>query len=135
MKKTLMILFTVAIASVSLNAQEAKQPPPKKTPEQRAEMMTARMTKSLELNADQQKKIKEFILKREQDREVMEGKIKANREEMEKKTDEEFKKILNSEQFQKFEKKKEEMKKKREEKHNSEADDDGMPPPPPAPEK
>lgn len=132
-----MILFTVAIVSVNAKAQEAKQSPVKKTPEQRAEQITARMTKSLELNADQQKKIKELILKREQDREAMEVKIKANRELIEKQTDEEFKKILNSEQFQKFQKKKEEMKKKREEKHDHHNEDDDLspPPPPPAPEK
>ena len=112
MKKIFLILFTVAIASVNALAQEpAKAKQPKKTPEERAENMTKRLTKELDLTADQQVKAKAIILKREQERE----KIEKSAREGHAKVKEEFKAFLTSEQFQKFEQKEAEMKKKREE--------------------
>ena len=69
MKKIILILFAVAIASVNGVAQEAtKTPPPRKTPAERAENMTKRLTIDLNLNEDQQVKVKAIILKREEDR-------------------------------------------------------------------
>ncbi|MCX6295787.1 MAG: hypothetical protein NTX97_06930, partial [Bacteroidetes bacterium] len=66
MKKIILILFTVVIASVKGMAQEPpKKNAPLKTPEERAENMTKRMTKELSLTADQQVKTKAIILKRE----------------------------------------------------------------------
>lgn len=113
MIKRLLILITVAIASVNGFSQE---PSPKneatKTPAQRAENQTNRLTKELGLNAEQQAKAKAILLKREQDKENLQ---KATREGFEK-TKSEFKSFLNSEQFQKFEKKEMEMRKKRDEK-------------------
>lgn len=112
MKKTIFILFAVAIASVNSLAQEpVKEKTPKKTPEERAENMTKRMTKELNLNADQQVKAKAIILKRELERE----KITQEMKERHGKAKEEFKAFLSPEQFQKFEQKEAEMKKKREE--------------------
>ena len=68
MKNIILILFTVAIASVNALAQEPAKPrPPKKSPEERAENITKRMTKELNLNADQEVKAKSIILKRELD--------------------------------------------------------------------
>jgi periplasmic protein CpxP/Spy len=133
MKKAVMILFAVAVAAVT-KAQETNQSPPKKTPEERATNMTAHMTKALSLNAEQQQKVKELILKREKEREEMMARTKGSREEIERKMEADLQKVLSPEQFEKFKKKKEEMKKHREEKRTNPEEDD-LPPPPPAPEK
>lgn len=131
MKNIILILFTVAIASVNALAQEpAKERAPKKTPEERAEHMTKRLTKELNLNADQQVKAKSIILKRELERE----KITKDVKEAHGKTKEEFKAFLSPEQFQKFEKKEAEMKKKREEKRKQSPPPTKDAPAPPAPE-
>ena len=123
MKKLMIILFTVAIASVNGFSQG---PPPKnaaaKTPEQRAENQTKRLTKELGLTAEQQVKAKAIILQREEAKENLQ---KATREGHEK-TKSAFKAFLTPEQFQKFEKKEEEMKKNREERRKQ------SPPPPKA---
>lgn len=112
MNRIILILFTVAIASVNSLAQEpVKSNPPKKTPEERAENMTKCLTKELNLSADQQVKAKSVILKRELERE----KITKDAKEAHGKVKEEFKSFLTPEQFQKFEQKEAEMKKKREE--------------------
>lgn len=131
MKNIFLILFAVTIASVNVLGQEPTKPnPPKKTPEERAENMTKRLTKELNLNAEQQTKTKAIILKRELERE----KIQRSAKEGHEKVKEEFKAFLTPEQFQKFEKKEAEMKKKREERRmkSSPAIDDA--PQPPAPE-
>lgn len=132
MKKMMMILFIAAMTAVNVNAQEKKQDAPKKTPEERAELMTQRMTKELALSADQQVKIKELILKREKQKQEGMEKRKAEMEKIEA----QFKTILTSEQYQKFEKKKEEMKAKRQEQRSQKGNrNDGPPPTPPAPEQ
>ena len=123
MKRIILILFTVAIASVNALAQgPERSSPPKKTPEERAENMTKRLTKELNLSVDQQGKVKSIILKREQDRE----KIAKEMKEAPVKVKEELKVVLSPEQFQKFEAKEAEMKKNREERRKKS--------PPPAPE-
>lgn len=136
MKKILMILFAVTIGAATANAQEKRQsPPPKKTPEERAANMTAHMTKSLALNPEQQKRVKELILKREKEREELMDKAKNSREEMEKQMEADLQKILSPEQFEKFKKKREEMKNKRNDKDMHPEEGDLLPPPPPpAPE-
>ncbi len=122
-KKIILILFAVATASVNSLAQESvKSDPPKKTPEERAENMTKRLTKELALNPEQQIKTKAIILKREQDRAKMTKEMRENH----MKIKQEFKSFLSEEQFQKFEEKEAEMKKKREERR--------MKSPPPSPE-
>ncbi len=129
MRKLMMILFIVSIAAVNMNAQNEKQPPPKKTPEERADNMSKRMAKELALTADQQAKVKDVILKRERDREDGEAKRKAEMD----KVDAEFKTILTPDQYQKFEQKKEEMKQKRAQKRMAPAPpaNDNPPPAPP----
>ena len=113
MKKMILILFAAAIASVNCLAQEPpKEKAPKKTPEERAEHMTQRLTKELALSPEQQVKAKAVILKREQDRDKLQNEVKEGHE----KVKAEFKEFLTSEQFQKFEAKNEEMRKKRQEK-------------------
>jgi hypothetical protein len=148
MKKVIMISLAVTIATAATFAQEKKQPPApaapkaqpapqKKTPEERAEQITRHMTKTLALNPDQQTKIKELIIKREKEREAIQANMKAKREEMEKQRDEDFQKILNSEQFEKFKRNNEEMKKKRIEKRMEKRMPPDMegPPAPPMEEK
>jgi len=125
MKKLIMILFVVALGAMNASAQDdnAQLPPQKKTPEQRANNMTKRMTKELALTTDQQAKINALILKREKQREED---MKARKVQMQQ-MDAEFKAILNADQYQKFEQKKEEMRKKRQEKRMH----PGTPPPAP----
>ncbi|CAN5499940.1 hypothetical protein BH10BAC1_BH10BAC1_13360 [soil metagenome] len=121
MKKLFIILFTVAIASVNSMAQEpVKQKQSQKSPAERAENMTKRLTKELNLTADQQIKAKAIILKREQDRDNNVQKAKGAHA----KTKAEFKTFLSEEQFKKYEEKEAEMKKKREERRKQ-----GPPPP------
>ena len=130
MKSIILILFTVAIASVNALAQEpTKSRPPKKTPEERAENMTKRLSKELNLNAEQETKTKAIILKRELERE----KIQKSAKEGHEKSKEEFKAFLTPEQFQKFEAKESEMKKKREERRMKSPPPAKDVPQPPAP--
>jgi hypothetical protein len=126
MKRLILILLTVATATVNGWGQEPPPPGngPKKTPAERAENMTKRLTKELGLNPEQQVKTKAIILKREQEREKMIKETKENRD----KINEEFKTFLTADQFQKLKAREEEMKKKREERQKN------QPPPPPAPE-
>jgi Spy/CpxP family protein refolding chaperone len=136
MKKLIMILFAVATGTANINAQEPVQPPPpKKTPEQRAEMVTKNMTKNLDLKPEQQEKIKAIIIKREKEREALKENMKGRHEVMEKQLEEDFQKILSPEQFEKFKKRREEMKKKRMEKGMTPVPEGEMPPPPPGEEK
>lgn len=115
MKNIILILFTVAIASVNALAQESiKSKPAKKTPEERAENMTKRLSKELNLNPEQELKTKAIILKRELERERITKDVKQAHS----KAKEEFKSFLTPEQFQKFEKKEAEMKQKREERRS-----------------
>ena len=114
MKKTILMLFTVAIASVNMMAQEPQDGnAPKRTPEERAAKMTERMTKELVLTPDQQTKMKALILKHEQDREARMQEEKAR---MDKK-DTEIKAILTPEQYLKFQQKKNEMRQNHQKKH------------------
>lgn len=133
MKKILLMMFAATMVSASILAQEPPPQDPKgKTPEERAENMSSRLSRELALSADQKDKVKAVILKREI---ALEKANEARKAEMEK-VDEEFKKILNSEQYKKFETKKEEIKKKRSEQRmkqgpgNGNPPKDGNPPPP-----
>jgi protein CpxP len=112
MKKLILILFAVAIASANMFAQEAEtKEQAKKTPEERATNTVRRMTKDFSLTAEQQAKVKVLILKMEQDREA---EMNAKKE-IKAKMDAEMKMILNSEQFEKFINIEQKMKAKREE--------------------
>ena len=128
-------MFAVTMTIMSVTSQEAKQqPPPRKTPEERAEAVSNRMTKALELNAEQKQKIKELILKTEKERREVQDKAKGTREKMEAEMETDLQKILTPAQFEKFKKRKEENKKRQNEKRQSspgEHDDDLLPPPPP----
>lgn len=112
MKKMIVTMFAALIGTASLLAQEPPlSDPPKKSPQERAEQMTKRITKELGLTADQQVKVKEIVLKRELKRDEN---MKKRKEEMEK-VEAELKTIFTAEQYKKFTEKKEEIKKKRQE--------------------
>ena len=123
MKRIVSLLFAVAIASTNLLAQGPlveKGLRPQKSPEERAELITKRMTKELSLNSDQEAKIKGITLKRIQERDAMMKERKKNRDE----ADNEIKSILTPDQYKTFLQNKDEMRKKREKRKM-------QPPPPP----
>jgi Spy/CpxP family protein refolding chaperone len=136
MKKLMMILFTATMTAVNAMAQEApKTPPPHKTPEERAANITARMTKSLALNPDQQQKVKAMILQREQEKDELREKAKGSHEKMQAAIEGDLKNILTPEQFEKFKKNRDEAEKKRAERKSKPAPDGHAAPPPPPAEK
>lgn len=115
MKKSFLILFTIAIASVNLFAQQSHNGNnPKRTPEERANLMIKKMTQELVLTPDQQTKMKALVLKREQEREARMKEEKARME----KIDADIKAILTPEQYQKFQQRKSEMKENHQKKHS-----------------
>jgi periplasmic protein CpxP/Spy len=131
MKKIIMTMFAVTMTIMSVTSQEAKQqPPPRKTPEERAEAISNRMTKALELNADQQQKVKELILKKEKERKELQDKAKGTREKMEAEMETDLQKILTPAQFEKFKKRKEENKKRQSEKRPERSGKEEAPIPP-----
>lgn len=118
MKKIILISFVVAIASVNGNAQEQKVP--RKTPEQRTERITVKLNEELALNDAQKVKVKEVILKQEQQREELFKQLESSREvfkEANKKnmqtTENELKTVLTPEQMGKLKQLREDMKQKR----------------------
>ncbi|MFL5765393.1 MAG: hypothetical protein ACJ77K_15720 [Bacteroidia bacterium] len=135
MKKIIFILFAVAIASVNSMAQEPGRAQGK-TPEERAENITKRLTKELDLSPEQQAKTKALILKQEQDRVKLQEQLKADREKMQAqmKQDHEqmkaqFQTLLSSDQFKKFEAKEKEMKEKQEARKDDRMKKTGAPKP------
>ena len=107
MKKKFLTLFAAAIVSANISAQESQAANvPKKSPEEKAEKMTARLTTELALTPAQQTKVKALILQHEQARA---GEMKDNTAEREK-FDADIKTILTPEQYQTLEQKREEMK-------------------------
>ncbi len=126
MKKIIFGLFTLAIATV--NAQEKATPvmpptPAAQTPapaqvspmqrqqaggvtaEDRTEKMITRMTQELTLTPEQQPKVKQLILKREQDKDANRKKMDVVREENKKileSFDTDLKKLLTPEQTTKM---------------------------------
>lgn len=122
MKKTIIISFLVAIAMVKGSRAQEKKPAPK-TPEQRTEKMVSKLNEVLVLNADQKVKVKDVIMKREQQRAEINKKFEKAKEEFKeanqknmKITKEELEKILTPEQVEKLKKHKEEIKQKHKDK-------------------
>lgn len=91
------MLLIVAISTVSFG-QKGKE----FDPEKKAEMLTEKMTKKLELNEDQQKAVYAANLKMIQEKEEIHEQMKANR----KAHMEAMSKVLTKEQLEKIEKKK-----------------------------
>jgi hypothetical protein len=122
MKKVLIAMFT--IASLTAMAQEGPERGPRDgkdqlTPEQMATLQTKKMTLALDLSSAQQKQIQEFNLKnaklRKEQKEAMRGKRKdlsteeryalhTKRLDHQIAQKEKMKKILNEDQFSKWEK-------------------------------
>lgn len=120
MKKSILVLFTVAIAAVNMNAQDQK---PHKTPEQKAEQRANKLNDLLALNADQKEKVKGVILEHEKEHEAIRSKHEKNREAFRAEnkknkdaTDADLKKILTPEQYEKLQKHKAEVEQKHKEK-------------------
>lgn len=121
MKKIILMLAVVASASVSLFAQESKQPT--KSPEERTEKIIGKMKGDLTLTDDQVVKLKPVILKREQQRDEMRAKASADRDSHKKlaqDTEEDLKKILTPEQMEKLKQQRKEMREKHQQKPNGE---------------
>jgi len=127
MKK--LILAIALVATTLTFAQDRKTRGEKLTPEQQTELQVKRMTLELDLDAKQQKEIKAILLEQAKKREAKMAEMKVKREKGEKPSaDEKFemksrmldnqienkaqmKKILKSEQYQKWEDKQSERKK------------------------
>lgn len=108
MKKIIIGLFMLAVATV--NAQL----PQGKSPEERAEKRYARLTKELSLTAEQQTKVKQIILKNEQQRETKKQNeaTKEENKKLRQSFDEELKAVLTPEQFTKLQETRKEMRAK-----------------------
>jgi hypothetical protein len=118
---TVIALF-VFFASINILSQQddVKQ---KKTPEERAEIFSAKMQKKLELSDVQKQSVYDELLgtfkQRETDRELYKNDKEARRNAAKtrfEKLDAKFKDILSQEQYQKYETHKQKMKEKRKEK-------------------
>jgi hypothetical protein len=110
MKKIMLTVVAVAIASMSMFAQKSK--PPRKTPEERTEKIVVKMKSDLALSDDQVLKLKPVILKREQQREELYTKmdtVKSHTKAIMKNAEEDFKKILTPEQLEKLKQERKEM--------------------------
>ena len=128
MKKIILIVSVVTIASTNMFAQRQKSPC--KTPEERTERILDRMKEKLLLSDEQEAKIQPIILKREQQRDEFMSKSEelreANRKTV-KAAEAELKTVLTPEQTEKMKKERELNKRKRMNKRN--------PPPPLSPEQ
>ena len=87
-----LVLALALLIGVSAMAQEPQGRPQgqrqRMTPEQMAKSQTDRLVKSLELNADQQKKLYEYNLKNIKDQQAERQKMMGNREDMQKRMEE-----------------------------------------------
>ncbi|MDO9512723.1 MAG: hypothetical protein Q7J34_13245 [Bacteroidales bacterium] len=101
--KKLVILMIGLIFAGFINAQPDNK---NQNPEERAVSISTRMTKNLDLNKDQEKKVFDVYKKFFDDMKMMREKAEKNRElmqEMNKKRDNELKGILTEEQFKRYE--------------------------------
>lgn len=123
MKKTIIILFAVAIASANMLGQEpAKKKPSPRSPEERTEKIIEKFKGQLALSDDQVVKAKEIILKREQKRDELRKQFETNRDGLQtankenmKAAESELETVLSKEQMDKLKEYREEMKQKRKE--------------------
>lgn len=110
MKKIMLTVVVVAIASLSVFAQKEKQP--RKTPEERTEKIVVKMKNDLALTDEQVSKLKPVVLKREQQKDDLYTKmdtVKNHTRKVMKDAEEEFKKILTPEQLEKLKQERKEM--------------------------
>lgn len=115
MRKIILAFAVIMITSISMfgQAQAAKQS--SKSPEERTEKIVAKMKTDLALSDDQISKLKPLILKREQQRKEIHEKMddaKDDAKKAMKESEEEFKKILSPEQYEKLKQMRKEMRDK-----------------------
>ncbi len=79
MKKIILISFAAALVCANSFSQEKKAGP--KTAEQRSDQMFAKLDNELSFNNDQKVKVKEVILKREQQRDELRKQFKNSHDE------------------------------------------------------
>ncbi|HET6225351.1 MAG TPA: hypothetical protein VFF27_03665 [Bacteroidia bacterium] len=111
MKRIILAFAVIMITAITMvgQTQAAK---PQKSPEERTEKIIAKMKTDLSLSDDQVSKLKPLILKREQQRKEMHEKMddaKVDAKKAMKDSEEEFKKILTPEQYEKLKQIRKEM--------------------------
>jgi periplasmic protein CpxP/Spy len=123
MKQVILLIAFALTVSLSSFAQQQNQKQ-MKTPEERAEHQSQRLTKELSLSADQTTKVKAVLLQKEQQEEVIKNKYvnatdkKAEHTEMKtlrEQKEAELKQIFTPDQFTKYEA----MKKQNKENHQN----------------
>ncbi len=103
MKKIILTIAAIVLVITGVFAQKETQQ--KRTPEQRAEKSLERMKRDLDLSDDQVTKLRPVIIKREEKRDELLVKmdtLKSSTRKVMKEAEEDFKKILTSDQMQKL---------------------------------
>ncbi len=118
MKKIGLILGAILLMTTASFAQEDKKEHAKKSPKQKAELHTKKLTEDLELTPEQSEKVYAINIGHVEEMEAIKKQMKALKKEAKEKKKahhEELKKVLTVEQQKKLDTRKEEHKKKREE--------------------
>jgi periplasmic protein CpxP/Spy len=121
MKKTMCIVFLMMVSlGISFAQTTQTNPREKKTPEERAQLMTDRMVKGLVLNEDQAAKLKEVNLKQARKMDALRAEQAKERQDFRKEAievhasaEKEYQAILTPEQYQKYQQHKEKQLEKR----------------------
>lgn len=140
MKKLLLYLSVAFFGLAIATASAQPRPDEGRTPEERADNQTKRLTKHLALSADQTEKVHAIVLERTTKMEALrneakaeKGKKKSELQAIEAAEEAQMKQVLTPEQFDKYIKHREEMKKKMQQKRQQKRNGEhGAPPPPPA---
>lgn len=114
MKKIILAFASVIVMMTSASAQKAVAQ--KRSPEDRADKALIRMKSDLALSDDQVSRLRPIILKREQKKDELLVKmdtLKSSTRKIMKEAEEDFKKILTSEQMEKLKLQRKEMHEKR----------------------
>ncbi len=114
MKKIILAFVSVIVMMTSASAQKAVAQ--KRSPEDRADKALIRMKSDLALSDDQVSRLRPIILKREQKKDELLVKmdtLKSSTRKIMKEAEEDFKKILTSEQMEKLKLQRKEMHEKR----------------------
>jgi len=115
MRKIILAVAVIMATAFSVLGQEKGIRQPKRSAEDRTEKIVAKMKVDLVLSDDQVLKLKPVILRREQQRSEMYAKMdttKSNTKKVLKDSDEEIKRILTSEQYEKLKEQRKEARNK-----------------------
>jgi Spy/CpxP family protein refolding chaperone len=126
MKKTIVIIFLMMVSLGISFAQTAQtNPRENKSPEERAQLQTDRIVKSLALSDEQAAKLKEANLQQAKKMDALKTEFAHERQEFRKEagnihasTEQNYKAILTPEQYQKYQQNKEKQVEKRKAKIN-----------------